>query len=246
GPTSREIVQAIFGAAVDRVKFFRFATLELEGVPIVLSRTGYTGDLGYELWIGAERAVDFWDLLMRAGRPYGMKPAGMLALDLARLEAGFILLEIGLGWTVALDRENFVGRKALVEEKREGSARSLVGLEIDWSDYERLYREVGLAPELPSAAWRGGVPIYSGAKQIGQATTGGWSPTIKRYIALATVASDFARPGRELSMELTVDYARKKVRARVVKTPFFDPPRKRMDFSRTLSAPPAPAPSPPT
>ncbi|HEY1371440.1 MAG TPA: aminomethyltransferase family protein, partial [Candidatus Binatia bacterium] len=266
GPTSREIVRSIFGDAVDRLKFFRFATLDLEGVPIVLSRTGYTGDLGYELWIGAERAVEFWDLITRAGKPYGIKPAGMLALDLARLEAGFILLEvdytsaekaliasqkyspleIGLGWTVALDKENFVGKKALAEENRRGSARALVGLEIDWSDYERLYREVGLAPELPSAAWRGGVPLYSGAKQVGQATTGGWSPTIKRYIALATVVSDFARPGRELSMELTVDYARKKVRARVVKTPFFDPPRKRLDFSRTPSAPPAPAPSPPT
>ena len=266
GPTSRDIVKSIFGATVDRLKFFRFGSFDLEGVPIVVSRTGYTGDLGYEFWISAERAVEFWDLLMSGGKPYGIKAAGMLALDLARLEAGFILLEvdytsadkalitsqkyspfeIGLGWTVALDKDNFVGRKALLEEKRRGSARSHVGLEIDWSDYERIYREAGLAPELPSAAWRGGAPVYSGAKQIGQATTGGWSPTIKRYIALATIASEFARPGSGLSMELTVDYVRKKVRARVVKTPFFDPPRKRMDFSRTPSEPRAPVPSPPT
>ena len=266
GPTSRDIVKSIFGAAVDRLKFFRFASFDLESMPIVVSRTGYTGDLGYELWISAERAVEFWDLLMSAGKPYGIKPAGMLAFDLARLEAGFILLEvdytsaekaliesqkyspfeIGLGWTVALDKDNFVGRKALLEEKRRGGARSHVGLEIDWNDYERIYREAGLAPELPSAAWRGGAPVYSGGRQIGQATTGGWSPMIKRYIALATVASEFAPPGSDLSMELTVDYARKKVRARVVKTPFFDPPRKRMDFSRTPSEPRAPAPSPPT
>ena len=266
GPTSRDIVKSIFGAAVDGLKFFRFASFDVEGGPIIVSRTGYTGDLGYELWIDAARAVEFWDLLMSAGKPYGIKPAGMLALDLARLEAGFILLEvdytsaekaliasqkyspfeIGLDWTVALDKDNFVGRKALLEERRRGSARSHVGLEIDWNDYERLFREAGLAAELPSAAWRGGAPVYSGGKQVGQATTGGWSPTIKRYIALATVSSEFAQPGTELSMELTVDYVRKKVRARVVKTPFFDPPRKRTDFSRTPSEPRAPAPSPPT
>ncbi len=266
GPTSRDIVRSIFGAAVDELKFFRFAAFNLEGVAIVVSRTGYTGDLGYELWIDAVRAVEFWDLLMQAGKPYGIKPAGMLALDLARLEAGFILLEvdytsaekalipsqkyspfeIGLGWTVGLEKENFIGRKALLDEKRRGPKRSLVGLEIDWDDYERLYREAGLAIELPSAAWRGGIPVYSGGKQVGQATTGSWSPTIKRYLALATVRTDFAPPGTELSMELTIDYVRKKVKARVVKTPFFDPPRKRMDFSRRASEPRAPAPSPPT
>jgi aminomethyltransferase len=266
GPTARDIVRSIFGGAVDRLKFFRFASFDLEGVPVVLSRTGYTGDLGYELWIAANRAVEFWDIVMSAGRPYGITPAGMLALDIARLEAGFILLEvdytsaekaliptqkyspfeIGLGWTVAADKENFVGRKALLEERRRGSARGLVGLEIDWNDYERLYREAGLAPELPFAAWRGGAPVYAGGKQVGQATTGGWSPTIKRYIALATVRSEFAALGTELFMETTVDYVRKKVRARVVKTPFFDPPRKRLDFSRPPSELRAPAPSPPT
>ena len=266
GPTSRDIVKSIFGSAVDRLKFFHFASFNLEGVPIIVSRTGYTGDLGYELWIAAERAVEFWDLLMRTGKPYGITPAGMLALDLARLEAGFILLEvdytsaekaliptqkyspfeIGLGWTVALDKEHFVGRKALVQGKQRGAARALVGLEIDWSDYERCYCEAGLAPELPPAAWRGGAPVYAGNKQIGQATTGGWSPTIKRYIALATVRSDFAQRGAEVSMELTVDYVRKKVKARIVKTPFFDPARKREDFSRTRSEPQAPALLPPT
>ena len=184
---------------------------------------------------------------MQVGKAYGLTPAGMLALDMARLEAGFILLEvdytsaekalipsqkyspfeIGLGWTVALDKENFVGRKALLEEKRRGAFRQLVGLEIDWDDYERLYREAGLAPYLPTSAWRGGVPLYHHDKQTGQATTGGWSPTIKKYIALGTVQKEFSELGTELSMEATVEYARKKVKARVVKLPFFDPPRKR-------------------
>ncbi|HTM10198.1 MAG TPA: aminomethyltransferase family protein [Verrucomicrobiae bacterium] len=266
GPTSREIVKAIFGPAVDRLRFFRFISFERGGIHVVLSRTGYTGDLGYELWVPAERAIELWDILIEAGKPYGITPAGMLALDIARLEAGFILLEvdytstekalipsqkyspfeIGLGWTVTLEKENFVGRKALLEERRGGPARGLVGLEVDWHDYERLYREVGLAPELPFAAWRGGTPVYAGGKQVGQATTGGWSPTIKRYIALATVQSGFARAGTELFMEVTIDYVRKKVKARVVKTPFFDPPRKRVDFSQTRSGLQGQAPSPPT
>ncbi len=247
GPTSRDILRRLFGGAADRLKFFRFAAAELENIPIVVSRTGYTGDLGYELWLPAARAERFWDLLIEAGKPHGITPAGMLALDMARLEAGFILLEvdytsvekavipsqkyspfeIGLGWTVGLDKESFVGRRALLEEKRRGPARRLVGLEIDWNDYERLYRKAGLAPELPAAAWRGGVPVYRGGRQVGQATTGGWSPTIKKYIALATLQSGLARPGTELSMELTVEYARKKAKVRVVETPFFDPPRKR-------------------
>lgn len=247
GPTSREVLRRLSNGAVEGLRFFRFAAAEIENIPVVVSRTGYTGDLGYELWAPAERAVDIWDAVTAAGKPHGITPAGMLALDLARLEAGFILLdvdytsaekaliasqkyspfEIGLGWTVSLDKESFVGRRALLEEKRRGSPRQLVGLEIIWDDYERLFRDIGLAPQLPSAAWRGGAPIYQGTKQVGQATTGGWSPTIKKYIALGCVQSRLAQPGSEIALEMTVEYARKTVKARVVKTPFFDPPRKK-------------------
>ena len=247
GPTSREIVKQLCGPELERLKFFRFTFADIGRVRAMVSRTGYTGDLGYEIWAPARDAEELWDALMRVGKPYGITPAGMLALDLARLEAGFILLEvdytsaekalipsqkyspfeIGLGWTVALDKENFVGRQALLEEQERGSPRKLVGLEIDWDGYEALYREAGLAPQLPTAAWRGGVPVYQGKQQIGQATTGGWSPTIKKYIALATVQGKFSQPGTELFMETTVEYVRKRVKATVVKPPFFDLPRKR-------------------
>jgi len=247
GPTSRDILRRASNGDADSLGFFRFALAEVGKIPAMISRTGYTGDLGYEVWVPADRAEELWDVLMELGKAYGLTPAGMLALDMARLEAGFILLEvdytsaekalipsqkyspfeIGLGWTVSLDKENYVGRKALLEEKRRGSARQLIGLEIDWDDYERLYREAGLAPYLPTSAWRGGVPLYDHDKQIGQATTGGWSPTIKKYIALATVQSKFSEPKTELFMETTVEYARKRVRCRVVKPPFFDPPRKK-------------------
>ena len=247
GPTSRHILKKVSNADLERLKFFRLTFANVEGGRAMISRTGYTGDLGYEIWIPASEAERVWDGLMDAGKPYGIMPAGMLALDMARLEAGFILLEvdytsvekalipsqryspfeIGLSWTVSLDKENFVGRKALLEEKERGSLRQLIGLEIDWDDYERLYQEIGLAPQLPTAVWRGGAPVYRDSKQIGQATTGGWSPTIKKYIALATVQSKFSQPGTELSMEVTVEYVRKRVKARIVKLPFFDPLRKR-------------------
>jgi aminomethyltransferase len=247
GPTSREILKELSDGEIDRLRFFRFTFAKVGRVAAIVSRTGYTGDLGYELWVPARQAEELWDRLMEAGKPYGITAAGMLALDMARLEAGFILLEvdytsaekalipsqtyspfeIGLNWTVSLDKENFVGRRALLEEKERGSARQLIGLEIDWDDYERFYQEIGLAPQLPTAVWRGGVPVYRDSKQVGQATTGGWSPTIKKYVALATVQSRFSTPGTALFMEVTVEYARKKVKATVVKTPFFDPPRKR-------------------
>ena len=247
GPTSREILKRLADGEMERLKFFRFTSANVGQVQAMVSRTGYTGDLGYELWVPAARAEEVWDRLMEAGKAYGITPAGMLALDMARLEAGFILLEvdytstekalipsqkyspfeIGLGWTVNLEKPGFVGRRALLEEKRRGSSRQLIGLEIDWEDYERLYQESALAPQLPTAAWRGGVPVYRDDRQVGQATTGGWSPMIKKYIALATVQSKFSQIGAELSLEMTVEYVRKKVKATVVKPPFFDPPRKK-------------------
>lgn len=250
GPTSRQVLKSVSDTDLGKLKFFRMTEGKVGDVPALISRTGYTGDLGCEIWIAAAQAEKVWDLLMEAGKPFGIKAAGMLALDLARLEAGFILIEvdylsaekaliasqayspfeIGLGWTVHLGKESFVGKKALVKEKERGLARHLVGLEIDWPDYERLFSEAGLAPHVPTAAWRGGVPVYQNGKQVGKATTGGWSPALKKYIALATVRSECATVGAPLKMETTVEYERKQVKATVVKLPFYDPPRKRQLF----------------
>jgi aminomethyltransferase len=248
GPTSREILLQAADGDVERLRFFRFISGKIGKIPALISRTGYTGDLGYEIWVSALDAAELWDVLMEKGKPYGIAPAGMLALDMARLEAGFVLIdvdytsaekalipsqryspfEIGLGWTVHLDKGYFVGQNALLKEKRDGTPRQLVGLEIDWGEYERHYQEIGLAPQLPTAAWRGGVPIYAGGgRQVGRATTGCWSPTLKKYIALAIVESEHSRPGSQLVIEVTVEHARKKTKAAVVKLPFFDPPRKR-------------------
>jgi aminomethyltransferase len=251
GPNSLRVLQEVVDVPLGELKFFRLTSAILATVPLLVSRTGYTGDLGYELWFSSEHAERIWDVLMEKGRGLGIKPVGMLALDIARLEAGFILLEvdyigaekaliatqkyspfeIGLGWTVDLKKENFVGCKALREADARGPSRQIVGVEIDLWDYEYLHQKIGLPPQIPLTAWRGVAPVYKDDLQVGHATTGGWSPTLKKYIALATVAREHAMPGTRLDMEVTVEYARKTAGATVVKLPFFDPPRKKAVFA---------------
>lgn len=247
GPLSREILKQIVHGPVEKIKFFRLSEELIEDVPVIISRTGYTGDLGYELWIPTEHALRIYDVLMEAGKPYGITPAGNLALDISRVEAGFILIEvdyisaekaviesqryspyeIGLGWTVSLDKEYFVGKKRLQQDKRNGCPRALVGLEVRWDNLESLFGEEGLPPQLPAAAWRGGIPVYNGERQIGKATSGCWSPVLKRYLVLGTVETPYSKVGGVVEMELTVEYKRKRVTADIVKLPFFNPERKK-------------------
>jgi aminomethyltransferase len=247
GPNAFEILRKIVDVDLSQLRFFRFKSGKILEVPVIISRTGYTGDLGYEIWFGAAHAEAIWDRLVEKGKRFGIKPAGMLALDVARLEAGFILLEvdyigaekamiasqkyspfeIGLGWTVDLKKDHFVGSKALRELNGRSPSRQIVGLEINLSDYEYLFRQAGLPPQFPIAAWRGAVPVYKDERQVGHATTGGWSPTLKKYITLATVEQEFNQTGTQLEIEATVNYARKTTGATVVKLPFYDPVRKR-------------------
>jgi glycine cleavage system T protein (aminomethyltransferase) len=249
GPTSRAVLQACAETEVplDKLRYFRITAGRVRGIPVEVSRTGYTGDLGYEIWVDSARAEPLWDALMEAGRPYDIRPTGILALDVARIEAGLILLdvdyvssrkamvpsqrfypyEIGLGRLVQLDKGPFVGREALAGVARDGAPRQLVGLEVDWDHLERLHEEVGLTPQLPAAASRLSVPVYEDERQVGKATSSTWSPTLKKMIALATVSSRVAEAGTSLDMEFTVDHQRRRVGVQVVKLPFFDPPRKR-------------------
>jgi len=250
GPNSLRILQQVVDAKLGQLRFFRFTFANISSVPAIISRTGYTGDLGYEVWVASEHAGRVWDVLMETGQHFGIRPAGMLALDVARLEAGFILLEvdyigmekalnasqqytpfeIGLGWTVDLKKEHFVGLRELRKETERGASRQVVGLEIDLRDYEHLYQQVGLPPQIPLTAWRSAVPVYKETRQVGHATTGAWSPILKKYIALATVGKQYVEPGTRVDFEVTVEYRRKTVSATVVKLPFFDPPRKRAMF----------------
>jgi aminomethyltransferase len=246
GPTAAGVLRSAADADIDALKYFRRTAARIGGVDVDISRTGYTGDLGYEIWLAAEHAVPVWDALMAAGAPYDLKPAGMLALDVARLEAGLLLIdvdfhgsrkalidsqrftpfELGLGRLVALEKASFVGRDALVEEQRRGSKRMIVGLEADWSQVEALHERYGLAPVAPAAASRVAVPVRSAGRQVGRATTTAWSPTLKRLIALATIDAPHYSLGTPLEIEMTVEGTRHFVGATVVPTPFFNPPRK--------------------
>jgi aminomethyltransferase len=248
GPRSRAVLKAAAEESFDDLKYFRRRRARVAGIPIDVSRTGYTGDLGYELWVDVARAVDLWDALMAAGQGHGLRPAGMLALDVTRLEAGLILIEvdfvsarhamnaeqtyspaeIGLGRMVNLNKGDFVGRRALEAEKKAGGPpRRLVGLEIDWDEIVALYARRGLPPAAPAQAWRTPVPLYSGRRQIGRATSGTWSPTLKKNIALGSVPPAYEEPGASMKIEWTVEARRHRVSATVVPLPFFDPPRKR-------------------
>ncbi len=246
GPTSGRLLKSVADADLDNLKYFRVTSGTIAGVPVDISRTGYTGDLGYEVWIPAEHAVKVWDVLMEGGRPFDIHPAGMLALDVARIEAGLLLIEVdfnsskkalveaqkyspyemALGRLVSLDKSKFVGQAALVEEQKRGHAREIVGLEVDWNGIEKIYDEAGLPPAMPAAASRVHVPIFKEGQQVGKATSTTWSPTLKRLIALATVKREHARIGSKVEIEMTVEAIRHRVPATVVKMPFFNPPRK--------------------
>src|SRR5688572_1407823 len=246
GPTSARLLRAVSTADIDRLKYFRVTSGAIAGVTVEISRTGYTGDLGYEIWIPAGHAVQVWDALMEGGQPFDVKPAGMLALDVARVEAGLLLIEVdffsskkavidaqrytplemGLGRLVSLDKGRFVGRQALRQERAAGPRRQIVGLEIDWPSVERIYDKAGLAPAVGATASRTAVPVYRGSKQAGKATTTTWSPVLKKMIALATIDRPHFAEGTTLDLELTVEAVRHRVPVKVVATPFFNPARK--------------------
>lgn len=247
GPTSGRLLKGLIkDADIENLKYFRVTTGTIAGVPVEISRTGYTGDLGYEIWIAAEQAVKVWDALMETGRAFDIHPAGMLALDVSRIEAGLLLIdvdfnsskkalieeqkyspfEMGLGRLVHANKNRFIGQAALIAEQKLGSPREIVGLEIDWPEVERLYEDVGLPPAVSPIASRVSVPVFKDGTYVGKATSSTWSPTLKKMIALATVKRAYTKPGTKLQFEVTVEAVRHRVRATVVKTPFFNPKRK--------------------
>jgi aminomethyltransferase len=248
GPLSRAILEDATGDSFADLRYFRRRPAKVGKVAVDVSRTGYTGDLGYELWIPTAGAVKVWDALMAAGAAYAIRPAGMLALDVVRLEAGLILLEvdytsarhamnpeqnyspgeIGLGRLVSFDKGDFVGRLALEREARSGGpARRLVGLQLDWYDIEGLYDAQGLPPAISPSVDRSPVPVFAAGRQVGRATSHGWSPILKQAIALASVPPQYEALGTTLAVEWTVEGRRGRVGATVVALPFLDLERKR-------------------
>ena len=257
GPLSRDVLEAATETSWGDLKYFGRRAAQVGSIPVDVSRTGYTGDLGYEVWVESAQAVELWDALVRAGSAYGIRPAGMLALDIARIEAGLILIEVDfdsvrralipeqsyspfelgvLGRFVDFEKPvEFVGRRALEREQgRGGPPRRLVGLELDWEPLEELYRAKGLTPTLEPAASRVPVPVYARGRQIGKATSTTWSPTLKKVVALASVAADQSKLGTRIDVEWTVEARRSRTAGTVVELPFFNP-RSATDIGSTRS-----------
>jgi len=253
GPQSRAVLEAATGRSFGDLRYFRRQASKVKlgrrSIAVDVSRTGYTGDLGYELWVTAGRAPDLWDALMAAGNPFGIRPAGMLALDVVRLEAGLILLEvdytsarhalnpeqnyspfeIGLGRLVSFDKAEYVGKLALEREVKAGGApRRLIGLRIEWAGIEGSFAARDLPPEISPVVDRSPTPVFvPRGGQIGKVTSRGWSPILKEAIGLASVPAAYERPGTRLEVEWTVEGRRTRIPAIVTELPFLDLERKR-------------------
>ncbi len=247
GPLARTILNQVADPTVEGLKFFRVMPARIGGVAVEISRTGYTGDLGYEIWVPADGAVKVWDTLMSVGANYGILPAGIWALDIARIEAGLVMadvdyhsahraliadqtstpFELSLDWTVSLDKARYNGKQALVREHASGPAWRFVGIEVDWESFEALYAAHHLPPSLPTVAWRTSTPIYRDGRQIGYASSGCWSPLLKKYLALAHIRAPHFASDTRVEMEVTVEHQRRRAAATVRKLPFFDPARKK-------------------
>jgi aminomethyltransferase len=250
GPTSRALLQQLVDADLNNLKYFRTIDTKLAGIPVNVSRNGYTGDLGYEIFAEPGHCEQIWDALIDTGVAYKLMPAGMVALDMVRIEAGMLLLdadfhsastamfevekvspyELGLGWMISDDKEYFVGQDALRREKARGSATCTVGLEIDVLELEKVFVQNSMPLQLPYKSWVDAIPVYSDPDQrdhIGRATSGTWSPVMKKYVVIGRVKPQYAKIGTRIYVEQTVEARRYAVPATVVKLPFFDPPRKR-------------------
>jgi len=236
GPTSCAVLRDAGLTGVDRLKVFEIGRFTLDSRAVTVSRTGFTGDLGYELWMEPQDAEAVWDALMAAGGPRGIRPIGSRALNVARIEAGFLSpnvdfvsadhtirigtdrspLELGLGWIVDFNKGHFTGRRALLEEKRCGAKRRLVGLDIEGNKPAHnalLYRDI------------------TGKREIGSVSSAVWSPTCKRNVALAMVEAPYFEIGSYIWAEIYLSrelvWERRMSRAQVVERPFFAPERRR-------------------
>ena len=247
GPNSKAILHDLLSDIdLDSLRYYRLAPARLDDFRLVVTRTGYTGDLGYELWIEPEIVVSLWDRLMETGRNYGLLPAGMVALDIARIEAGLLLIdvdyissrkalisaqksnpfELGLGWLVSFEKGYFIGKDALMSEKMNGSKWDFAGLEVDWNSLESLFAAADLPPLVAGRASRSSIPVYKNGRQIGYATSHTFSPILKKYIALASLKPG-NKPGDTVQIEITVEHTRRSASATITRTPFYNPPRKK-------------------
>jgi aminomethyltransferase len=252
GPRSRAVLSSLM-PETDALAYFEHAQAKVASAPVTLSRTGYTGDLGFEVTVEAEHALTVLDAVLEAGRDHGIRPFGEQALMMLRIEAGLPLIdvewrnsrlaftdhervtptELGMGWMLrgVLDGDRaFVGRDAIRRELAGRTSRwATVGLVVDWAHWDRLHRDAGLLPPkdehpLPYESMLYDAP--TGGAQVGYTTSFMFSPVLQRHIGLARVRPDLATPGSEVHLELAIHHQNTTVAARTAKLPLFNPARK--------------------
>jgi aminomethyltransferase len=250
GPNSKAVLGAV-APAVDKLGYFDVVETKIGKAPVIVSRTGYTGDLGYEVWVGSADAIPVWDAVWQAGQGRGIAPFGLTALYMARIEAGLVLLdvdfessrfawtdahrttpvELGFGWMfrdIATTDRVFIGRDAIRREIAGKTSRwKLMGLVLDWQDYDRHYDQAGLIPPKDHTPIQDEYYIYDEEdRQLGWASSLMYSPMLQRHIALARLPLDRAQPGSHVRLEFAVSHRYEYFDAVVAKLPLFDPPRR--------------------
>ncbi len=250
GPHSRRILEQL-APEVEDLGYFRVISAKVGDAAVTISRTGYTGDLGYEIWVDRDDAVQLWDRLLETAAPHGAVPCGQDAVLITRIEAGLLLigvdfhsarfawnddqratpLELGLGWMfrdLASDDRRFIGRPAIQREIEERSSRwATTGIVVDWQDWSRLHNERGLITSKDHTPEHGGMMIYdANLERIGYTPSFVYSPILQRHIGIARLRPQHSAPGSRVGLELSIDHRYEVVDAHVSKLPFYDPPRK--------------------
>lgn len=250
GPRSRDLLAKLVPGAAE-IPYFGLTAGKIGGKPVTVSRTGYSGDLGFEIWIESGDSLKVWDALWDSVAGYGVLPFGLAALYMLRIEAGLLLLdvdfsssrfawtdedrstpfEIGLGWMfrdLATDDRSFIGRRALERELADGTSRwRFTGLMLDWHDYDRIYNGAGLIPPKDHTPIQEELFVYDDEiRQVGYSTSFMYSPMLQRHIAMARVRPDLAKPGTEVRLEVDVNHRYEYVKAHTARMPLYNPARK--------------------
>ena len=250
GPRSREILASL-DPQIGSLGFFHHGPAKIGNVPVHVSRTGYTGDLGYEIWVGADGALEMWDALQDASSGRGVLPVGQNALLMTRIEAGLILigvdfhssrfafndsecsspLELGFAWMfrdLATSSRRFIGRAAIEREIADKTSRwKMVGLTIDWREWDRHFSDAGLIPPKDETPVVYEMMLYDADNaRVGYTTSFMYSPMLQRHIAMARLQPDLAKPGSRVNLEITINHRYHTVGAVVARPPLFNPPRK--------------------
>ena len=250
GPRSRLVLSSLAPEMAD-IGYFHLTPSKVNGAPVTISRTGFTGDLGYEIWVNADDALGVWDAVSDAGQGHGVIPFGQTALLMARIEAGLLLLnadfessrfawnddhrstpiELGFGWMfrdIETDNRAFIGRKALRRELADATSRwKLVGLMVDWKEYDHKYNSAGLVPPKDHTPVTEEFMVYTDDyTRVGYATSFMYSPMVQRHIAIARVRPEHSALGTRVNLEVTINHRYELVGAHVARLPHFNPERK--------------------